>query len=346
MHTREQFQAIMGFQPFDRLPLLEWAGWWDKTIQRWHGEGLPADLTDRYEICRHFGLEVYRHAGLQPYGSVPRGTTRGGRQAGILARTDGYDSARAMMYPAPNLDRNQWLRWAEEQARGDTVVWLQIEGFFWFPREVLGVERHLYAYYNEPALIQRMNRDLAEWNVRALEEVCSLCTPDFVSFAEDMSYNHGPMISKPLFDGFMKPYYERIVPFLNERGIASFVDSDGDVTLPARWFEEAGIEGILPLERQAGVGIDSLRKEHPNMKFIGHFDKMTMDKGEEAMRAEFERLLPTAAGGGFLISCDHQTPPGVSYENYKTYVNLFREYSQKAGDMSRIVAGPRLLDDG
>ena len=78
-----------------------------------------------------------------------------------------------------------------------------------------------------------------------------------------------------------------------------------------------------------------LRRAHPEMRFIGHFDKMTMPKGESAMRAEFERLLPAAARGGFLVSCDHQTPPGVSYENYKTYVTLFREYAAKAGARSR-----------
>ena len=71
------------------------------------------------------------------------------------------------------------------------------------------------------------------------------------------------------------------------------------------------------------------------MRWIGHFDKMVMDKGEAATRAEFERLLPTAAGGGFLISCDHQTPPGVSYDDYCLYLSLFREYADKAGQMSR-----------
>ena len=75
------------------------------------------------------------------------------------------------------------------------------------------------------------------------------------------------------------------------------------------------------------------------MRFIGHFDKMTMNKGESAMRAEFERLLPTAAQGGFLISCDHQTPPGVSYNDYQVYLKLFREYAQKAGNMSASLRG-------
>jgi hypothetical protein len=41
--------------------------------------------------------------------------------------------------------------------------------------------------------------------------------------------------------------------------------------------------------------------------------------------------LPTAKQGGFLISVDHQTPPGVSYEEYQVYLRLFREYAVKAG---------------
>lgn len=103
------------------------------------------------------------------------------------------------------------------------------------------------------------------------------------------------------------------------------IDSDGDITVPAYWFEGVGLQGILPLERQAGVDIGRLRREHQGMKFIGHFDKMTMNKGETTLRAEFERLLPTAAKGGFLVGCDHQTPLGVSYSDYQLYVSLFRE---------------------
>ena len=57
---------------------------------------------------------------------------------------------------------------------------------------------------------------------------------------------------------------------------------------------------------------------------------------EEALRAEFERLLPTAEKGGFIISVDHQTPPSVSYDDYKLFMSLFREYSEKAGDRSQL----------
>jgi hypothetical protein len=133
----------------------------------------------------------------------------------------------------------------------------------------------------------------------------------------------------------MKPYYLKVIPGLKEHNILPIVDSDGDVSIPVSWFEEAGIEGILPLELRSGVDGARLRQEHPTMKFIGHFDKMTMNSGEAAMRAEFERLVPIAAKGGFLISCDHQTPPGVSYAEYQRYLVLFREYAEESGRLSR-----------
>ena len=50
---------------------------------------------------------------------------------------------------------------------------------------------------------------------------------------------------------------------------------------------------------------------------VGHFDKMIMNQGEAAMRAEFERLRAADASGGFIPSVDHQTPPGVSLEQYR-----------------------------
>ena len=61
------------------------------------------------------------------------------------------------------------------------------------------------------------------------------------------------------------------VPRLRELGILSIVDSDGDVTVPAYWFEGVGLEGILPLERQAGVDMGRLRREHPRMRFIEQY---------------------------------------------------------------------------
>jgi len=336
MTTRERFHAVMNFKPFDRLPVVEWAGWWNQTVDRWHTEGLPAELTDTFDICRHFGLEVYYHDGFRSRKEGCPSPTRHG--AGIISTMDDYEKVREYLFPWPLDDHEnvwkKWREWAEPQERGEVVLWFGLEGYFWFPRTLLGIERHLYAFYDQRELMHRINTDLAKWQLKVLDELASICRPDYMTFAEDMSYNHGPMLSREQFDEFMAPYYGKVVPRLEEYGIMPIVDSDGDITVPAEWFESVGVEGMLPLERQAGVDVAKLREMHPRMRFIGCFDKMTMNRGEKAMRAEFERLLPTAARGGLIISCDHQTPPGVSYEDYKLYVRLFREYAEEAGRMS------------
>jgi uroporphyrinogen-III decarboxylase len=65
------------------------------------------------------------------------------------------------------------------------------------------------------------------------------------------------------------------------------------------------------------------------MAFLGHFDKMCMKHGPDAMRAEFERILPSMKCGKVIASVDHQTPPDVSIENYKAYVSLLHEYAAR-----------------
>jgi hypothetical protein len=193
---------------------------------------------------------------------------------------------------------------------------------------------------DSPHLLGVVEGDLTEWILAIIDELSTFAQPDFMTFAEDMSYNNGPMLSKELYDEFMHPYYQKIVPALKKLGTIPLIDSDGDVTMPAKWFDESGLDGILPLERQAGLDLAQLRETHPKMKFLGHFDKMTMTKGEDAMRREFERLLPIAAKGGFVVGVDHQTPPGVSLKQFESYLKLFREYADKAGKLSQEVLAP------
>jgi len=326
MTAHERLQALMKFQPVDRLPILEWAEWWDLTLLRWQGEGLPANL-DREGIYCFFGLDVHYQDWIAPHNwRCPSPVHHG---APMVQTADEYEALRPLLFPnqGPLINTAKWQDWARRQrAKGD-ILWFTLEGFFWYPRTLLGIENHLYAFYDQPELMHRINADLTAFNLRVIDEICAICRPDFVTFAEDMSYNNGPMLSEEQFDEFLLPYYQCVVPRLKEYGVRVIVDSDGNITKPAAWFARAGIEGILPLERRAGVDINVLRELYPNQLYIGAYDKMVMHQGEAAMRAEFERLLPVARRGGFMIGVDHQTPPAVSLENYRLFLRLFREYA-------------------
>ena len=318
MTNRERFRRVFAFEPVDRLPIIEWAPWWDKTIARWRGEGLLDELQDAGDIRDYFGQDCHRQYWISPQGCRH------------VTSRDEYVELKPTLYPQTAFDRDIVRAWADRQKTGEMVVWVSLDGPFWFPRKLFGIEEHLYAFYDQPDLMKEMIADLLAFNTRVFDEFCVVCVPDFMTFAEDMSYNHGPMLSKVQFDEFLAPFYRAITPIIRERGTTVLVDTDGDITEPAAWFLEVGCDGLLPLERMAGVDVSGLRRRHPRIRLLGAFDKTVMHLGEARMRQEFERLLPVMRQGGFIPSCDHQTPPEVSLEDYRLYMRLLTEYCESA----------------
>ena len=322
----ERFNAVMNFEEVDRYPRIEWAGYWELTTDRWRAEGLDTTLQGAETIRESLGLDPYSQFWMAPGSAeTPKPTHHG---SGILKNQAEYEAILPTLYARRDFSSDYCQRVKAENVAGERVVWITFNGFFWNPRTLFGIERQLFAFYDHPELYHRMNRDLLKYNLRMLDRFCEeMCVPQFTTIAEDMSYNHGPMLSKELFDEFLAPYYKPLTAALRERGIRVFVDSDGDVEPLIPWLKEVGAEGILPLERMAGVDVANIRAMHPEWLMIGAYDKMVMKNGEAAMQAEFERLAPTMRGGGFIPSVDHQTPPDVSFANYQTYLALLKQYT-------------------
>lgn len=330
MNCRERFNAVLNFESFDRLPMIEWAAWWDKTTDRWKKEGMPKDITWD-ESLEYFGLDKMICLGGGPRSDkCPSPASHG---ASIMEDEKTYDALLPYLYQDESIEGmiKEITKRSEQHEKEEIIIRVWLDGFFWFPRTLFGIEKHLFAFYDYPDLMHRINSDLAEFNIKAMKALFPVLKPDMIGFAEDMSYNHGPMLSYDLFKEFLLPYYQKVIPVLKESGTKVLVDSDGDITAMIPWMEEAGIEGVYPLERQAGVDVAKIRQQYPEFLMLGAYDKMVMSKGEKEMRAEFERLLPVMKSGGFIPSVDHQTPPGVSLENYWIYIKLFREYTEKAG---------------
>lgn len=310
--------------------MIEWAPWWGETLDRWTGEGLDTKDVSCLELQERFGLDPMECLYSAPRVTDAEHLDASGRPA--VRNEAWYEAIRERLFSSATIDKAKVAAVAlkERHAKGEVVIRLWLDGFFWFPRTLLGIERHLYAFYDEPALMHRMNEDLTEFNIRTIRELFPILKPDMVGFGEDMSYNNGPMLSEASFDEFLVPYYQRVIPHIKAAGVKVLVDSDGDISSMVPWLQRAGLEGIYPLERQAGVDLVQLRRDYPDFLYLGGYDKMVMSQGEAAMRAEFERLLPVMRSGGFVPSVDHQTPPGVSLDNYRIYLRLFEEFARKA----------------
>lgn len=331
MTASERFCAYLSGAPVDRAPVIEWAPWWNLTVDRWIAEGLPRENAGYEALQAYFGLDRC----LQT--SVTAKTTETPQPAafglGIMEDEEDYvNTIRPTLFPDParilpdaHLDDLH-----RTHDRGDTLHFFTVEGFFWYPRTLFGIENHLYSFYDYPELYKQMCSEYADWLISLFRTVFPRFHFDFMSFAEDMSYNGGPMISKAQFDEFLAPFYRKVIPVIHEYGIPVFIDSDGDITMAVDWYASVGADGMFPLERQAGVDVSLYLDKQPDMAFLGHFDKMCMKFGADAMRAEFERILPSMRRGKVIPSVDHQTPPDVPLDYYRDYVRLLREYAAKA----------------
>ena len=329
MTASERFKKYLSGEVVDRCPAFEWAPWWNLTVQRWRNEGLPEALTKKDEIQEFFGLDKFLgvHANYRTSDTPPIP----GEGLGIIENEEDWKKIRKTLFPPVEqlFSEETFERLHKAREKGDVVYRFGAEGFFWYPRTLFGIENHLMSFYDYPELYKEMCEAYSDWLIEVFRYVFSRFRFDLMTFAEDMSYNLGPMISKECFFEFLAPFYKKVIPVIHDYGIPVFIDSDGDITQAVDWYAEVGADGMFPLERKAGVDVSLYLDKQPQMAFMGHFDKMCMKNGEAAMRAEFERILPSMKRGKVIVSVDHQTPPDVSLENYRKYVELLFEYCRK-----------------
>jgi uroporphyrinogen decarboxylase len=205
------------------------------------------------------------------------------------------------------------------------------EGLFGQLREMVGAERLLTSFYDEPAMIHDMLDTLTDLWLCLWEEMLALFQPESVTFWEDMCYRAGPLISPKMFRAFLLPRYQRLTAFGRSRGIHHFlVDSDGDMRKLIPLWIEGGISGVYPFEVQAGMNVEEIGAAYPDLVVLGGIDKREVVKGPAAIDAELERRMPfLLQRGGFIPTLDHHVTSEVSWENYVYYRRRVAEYCER-----------------
>lgn len=228
--------------------------------------------------------------------------------------------------------REIYGKYTEKETRNSYSIRFRASGFFWTPRELMGVEEHLAAFYEMPELIHEINTFVLERYLFYFDRIFDLIQPEVLLFEEDLSGKNGPMISPDMFDEFVGAYYKKLIPFLKKKGVRNvFVDTDGDFRMLIPNFLDAGVDGFLPMDVNAGMDIVAVRKEYPQVKFIGGFNKLVIAEGKDAIDREFERLLPVIRQGGYVPGADHQVAPSTSLEDYRYYLKKMKEVMRQAG---------------
>lgn len=354
MTDREREAVTLEFgRPDHRGAVEETFYPWTLTVERWRNEGLPADIADEYlrhfqtqrdEVSTYFDTDlstctekIENFFGLDRvkrfFVNLPLSTN--GRK---LSCEDDWRQLRDQaerdlsLYFTDEIIREKFSGYVEGHRRGDYSVRLSFSGFFWIPRTLFGIEEHLFAFYDHPRIMHEINEFVLSAYLDRLGTVLDLIPADVVYIAEDLSGANGPMLSPPLFDEFVGAYYARLVPFLKSKGVRSvLVDTDGDFVKLVPNFMDAGIDGFLPMDVNAGVDIVEVRERFPKLRFIGGFNKLCIADSKDSIDREFERLRPVIRQGGYIPGCDHQVAPSTPMSNYLYYIERLRDAMKECG---------------
>jgi hypothetical protein len=211
----------------------------------------------------------------------------------------------------------------------------QATGFYGTPRLLLGYERLLTMYYDDPGLMRDMNEYLADFWIALYDRVLHDVAIDAVFIWEDMAYKKGPTVSPAIFREFIMPGYQKLTSFLHENGVSVInVDTDGNVWKLIPLFIEAGVNVLYPFQADAN-DLFAVRKTFPKLGMIGGLEKRVLNEGKQAIDRELEAKVPALLDhGGYIPHIDHFAQHGMSLEN-------FEYYRRKLNDLITTHARPR-----
>ncbi len=186
-----------------------------------------------------------------------------------------------------------------------------------------GLEVFSYLWADDRALVLRWLRALEQANSDHIALTAHKETAGLAMIYSDIAYKQRLMFSREMFGemGFFEDV-ERICAQCHERGLQVIFHSDGYIMDIIADLIAAGVDGINPLEKAAGMDVYELRRQHPETILVGGMDVThLMPNGTpEEVRAETRRMIrETGSEGRLLIGSSTEMEPNVPLANYLAF---------------------------
>ena len=213
-----------------------------------------------------------------------------------------------------------------DAARG-LIISQHLVGGYMYLRSLMGPEGVLYAFCDQPDLIHDCMRAWLALADAVIARHQQHVTLDELFLAEDICYNHGPLISPAMMGQFLLPYYEQLVANVRgrqidrDRHLYVHIDTDGRAAPVIPVYRDAmGMDVMSPFEVASGCDVVRIGRDHPELALFGGIDKRILAKGKRAIDEHLEYVIPAMRErGGYMPTCDHGVPEEVGYEDYRHY---------------------------
>ena len=251
------------------------------------------------------------------------------RLEGFDPHAEGWFSPSSLFPPSPDFDPQEagYLkarldhRSQLQGALGDTV--------FFFNEAKLGLQRAYcqagleffsYLMVDESALVSHWLDAAFRANLRILEAIDPNQIPfRFAHIGEDIAFKTGPLFSPAFLRREFFPRLRDLVGIYHDLGFKVIFHSDGNLNRLMDDLMDTGIDGLDPLETQAGMDLRLLKQEYgQQLVLCGGLDAsgvLAFGTEDEVRDATRELLRVGAPGSGHILRSTTQLGPGIPAEN-------------------------------
>jgi uroporphyrinogen decarboxylase len=235
--------------------------------------------------------------------------------------------------PDPDLPwRYEKLRNQVKRFKGQRAIIPTIVDTFDVVRDGLRGDTDLYRdMIKNPEMVDRMNEIVLKYQLGYIKN-CIEVGADIIMVAGDYATQVGPMVSPQHTARFITPCLKRLVDYTHSLGKPCLKHTDGDIWRIADLIVETGINGLHPIDPQAGMDIGEAKAKYGDrICLLGNIDcgRLLCWGTEEEVRQEVKSCIRKAGKGGGLICMSSNTVhSGVKPENYLAMVETIREYGK------------------
>lgn len=348
MTTHERMRRMLDHQAADRVPITDHP--WAATLERWHREGLPADI----DWAEYFDLDRFGGFGIDNSPRYPTGTLEetdeyivhtnawgatmrnwkhhGGVPEFLGFVIDGPDAwRRAKERIAPTHDRvdlerlrREFPKWRAEGRWIGAHLWF---GFDVTHSWMVGTEAVLLALAEDPGWIVDMWRTQLDTQLALLDWVWEQGFHfDGIGWPDDMGYKGHQFFSLAMYRELLRPVHRRACEWAQAHGIAVSLHSCGDVRPFIPDLIEVGVQILNPIEVKAGMDPVWLKGEYGDRLLLHGGLNAALFADPEKLWAQMRAVIPVMKrNGGYMLSSDHSVPDSVSLDQFREFVALAKE---------------------
>jgi hypothetical protein len=194
---------------------------------------------------------------------------------------------------------------------------------------MIGMNRFAYMVRKHMNLVKKLAKALGQIT-KELQTCIFEKGIDMAFICDDWALKGSTIYNPKHWDEIVTPVYRDLAKNAHKHGAKLLIHTDGDITETIPFLINAGVDGVDPLEYEAGMRLKPIKEKFGSeIALIGNISAtytLTFGTVESTIEATKQAIKDAGPDGGFILGAGSDILGTCKYENVKTMVDTTKKY--------------------